>query len=154
MGYDYPEEMKGIQGNPCVTVWDDIMNACVSRYCAGEGNTTFDVPAELVEMDFCPISGLLPNAYCTDPVYGHVPERGWFVRGTEPQELCRAHREPPIILHPENPDDPERIPLLPNDLLPPSEIVPSEDKAELPWYVRWFSFIPDRKRRISSPFRS
>lgn len=154
MGYDYPEEMKGIQGNPCVTIWDDLMNACELGYSIGKGIKTFDVPPELVELEYCPLTGLIPNEYCTDPIYEQSSEHGWFVRGTEPQEFCKEHCEPPVVLHPDDPSDSERIPLLPNDVLPPYASMPSENQSKLPWYVRWFSILPDQKRRSFFPFRS
>ena len=154
MGYDYPTEMKGIQGNPCVTIWDELMNACEQTYSIQEVSHAFDIPPDLVEMEYCSLSGLCPNEYCTDPIYGHPLEHGWFIRGTEPSEICRLHKEPPIILHPDHQNEPDRIPLLPNDLLPPTEALPPEKKSEEPWYIRWFSFFPDRERRFSSHFPS
>lgn len=146
MGYDYPTELRGISGNPCVGVWDSIMTACETRYKGAPVKPHFDVCDSLVEQDFCPLSGCIPNEYCTDPLCGHPLEHGWFVRGTQPTDVCDVHEEPPIRVTPADPADPDRIPLLPNDLLP--EIEPPEETEppcpEAPWYSRWFSFFTRR----------
>ncbi len=150
MGYDYPTELKGIQGNPCVTIWDDLMKVCEPLYLGAPEKKAFTIPEDLVEVDFCPLSGSLPNPYCTDPVYGHPVEHGWFIRGTEPKGTCTLHKEPPIRLIPTDPGDPDRIPVLPNDLLPETEALPPVVVPEEPWYSRWFSFF---SRRDHHPFR-
>lgn len=136
MGYDYPTELRGITGNPCVGIWDELMAACESTYRGAPRQDAF-VTNFLVESDFCPLSGGLPNPYCTTPA-----EHGWFIPGTEPRELCSMHEEPPISIIPEDPREPDRIPILPNDLLPEESdsIIPS---APIPWYNRfkspWFT---------------
>ena len=139
MGYDYPAELKGIRGNPCVTIWDHLVSACEARYEGAPEKHRFHVPDDLIEMEFCPLSGMLPTAYCTDPACGHPTERGWFVRGTEPRDPCTYHQEPPIRLVPTDPGDPDRIPLLPNDILP--AIPPPPAPSEEHWYSRLFGFF-------------
>lgn len=152
MGYDYPMELKGIQGNPCVTIWDDLMKLCEPLYCGSPAKNSFPIPTNLVELEFCSLSGCRPNPYCTDPTYGHSTERGWFIRGTEPQDLCTLHTEPPIRIVPMNPQDPERIPLLPNDMVPDVPSLPPTSSPEVPRRPRWFSFFErSRKRFYRSP---
>lgn len=141
MGYDYPAELKGIQGNPCVTIWDELMALCEQSYRGAPSKLSFDCPDSLVELDFCPLSGCALNEYCLDPVHGCAAEGGWFIRGTEPTNSCTLHEEPPIHISPADPHDPDRIPLLPNDVLPetvysPPSLPPSDDVV--PWYSRWF----------------
>ncbi len=145
MGYDYPTELRGISGNPCVSIWDSLMTACEARYRGAPEQRAFETPADVLEAEFCPLSGSLPNPFCTDPVEGHPTERGWFVAGTEPQDTCTIHEEPPVVIQPEDPADPDRVPLLPNDLLPAPDAPPSD-----PWYSRWFSQFarPRRKSKI------
>jgi len=147
MGYDYPAEMKGIYGNPCVTVWDQVMTACESVYRGTPPKTAFDTPEDLIQLEFCPLSGKLVSPYCTDPIYGHRLETGWFLRGREPRETCDVHKEPPLTLIPEDPRDPLRIPLLPEDLLPDEEREPqpSEDTHRK---RRWLDFF----ERVPRPF--
>lgn len=144
MGYDYPAELRGISGNPCVTIWDELMAECESLYRGAPPKSRFDLPDGVVEAELCPLSGRIPNEFCADPIYGHPTEQGWFVAGTEPRETCTLHEEPPIILVPHDFDDPERIPLLPNDLLP--ETLPPEEpsSSEPRWFSRWFSRFSHR----------
>lgn len=149
MGYDYPAELKGIQGNPCVTIWDDLMKTCESLYVGAPRKPSFDTSEDLIELDFCPRSGLLPNEYCTDPDRGNATEHGWFINGTQPDTPCTFHKEPPIRIIPEDPADPDRIPLIPDDLLPESPIIEHETVPEDPWYrryTRWFGFFARHSR--------
>ena len=117
MGYDYPVPMKGIRGNPCVPIWDELMATFEETYQGRPPQSVFESRDLLLPMKFCPLTGKRLNEYCEDPVYGVQSETGWFVRGTEPMDRCDLHEEPPIRLIPASPDDPNRIPLLPNDLL-------------------------------------
>ncbi|MBO5511819.1 MAG: transglycosylase domain-containing protein [Clostridia bacterium] len=152
MGYDYPTELRGIHGNPCVTIWDDLMAACETAYRGAPPKTAFDLPDTVTEVEFCPLSGCLPGEFCTHPIGGRPTERGWFVRGTEPTDTCTLHGEPPIPLVPHDPADPDRIPLLPNDLLPEDparEPDPPRDTAPFPWFSRWFSRFSRRDHPLS-----
>lgn len=138
MGYDYPTELRGIGGNPCARIWDELLTTCETRYAGTSPRLTFPVPDDLVEADFCPMSGALPNPFCTAPgVHDSVTlEHGWFVRGTEPTHLCRHHDEPPIAIVPTDPADPNRIPALPNDII---SIPPKQPPSDRHWLSRWFT---------------
>ncbi len=135
MGYDYPAELRGIRGNPCVSIWDDLLTLCEEAYEGATPRLDFDLGVPLIESDFCPSSGSLPNPFCDHPSTGVTPEHGFFAIGTEPRTLCPLHDEPPIITIPDSrfPDDPLRIPLFPEDILPESEPSP-----KIPWFGRWF----------------
>ena len=153
MGYDYPARQGGIQGNPCVGIWDELTVICEKLYRGAPLKTTFDLPDTLVEVEICPLSGCLPNPFCADDHRNTALVRGWFAKGSEPTETCPLHEEPPIVITPHDPDDPNRIPMLPNDLLPdaepsdgrdPSSSPPNGTKegkgnTRLPWISRWFS---------------
>lgn len=117
MGYDYPSELKGIYGNPCVTIWNEIMEICETLYDGSSAKSAFDLPDTLVEIEFCPASGKLRGPFCDDPWEGCEACVGWFVRGTEPDRICDVHAEPPVRLVPRDPTDPDRIPLLRDDLI-------------------------------------
>ncbi len=139
MGYDYPIPMKGIRGNLCVSVWDELMAAFEKTYQGRPTQSVFESRDLLLEMKFCPLTGKRLNEFCEDPVYGVQSELGWFVRGTEPMDRCDLHEEPPIPVIPASPDDPNRIPLLPNDILqdeneyaPPIENHPR--RKYFPWH--------------------
>ena len=152
MGYDYPAIQGGITGNPCVGIWDDLIVICEELYRGTPRKTAFDLPDTLVEVEICRLSGCLPNPFCKE----HGKDtfvRGWFVKGTHPTAICPLHEEPPITVVPHDPADPNRIPTLPNDLLPtdplpnpsfggkdtPSRPEKGEDGGPLPWISRWFS---------------
>ncbi len=141
MGYDYPSELRGIRGNPCISVWDDVMTLCESVYKGREAANDFP-ENDLIELDFCPLSGALPNPYCTGIDDAQALEHGLFIPGTEPRDICRLHEEPPIITLPEDPSDPDRIPLLPNDILPEAPPAPPAPE-QTPWFARfrskWFT---------------
>ena len=144
MGYDYPSRQGGIQGNPCVGIWDDLMAVCEETYGGMPYVTSFEVPDTLVEEEICPLSGCIPNEFCAEGNHSALA-KGWFVRGSEPTRTCPIHEEPPITVIPHDPDDPNRIPTLPDDLVP-DDVPPShEDDGKnrsdgvLPWLSRWFS---------------
>jgi penicillin-binding protein 1A len=155
MGYDYPAELRGIRGNPCVTVWDELMALCESLYDGAPAEEDFEMPPTVTEAEFCPLSGCLPGAYCDHPEEGIPTERGWFRTDGLPRSVCPLHKEPPISVIPHDPTDPHRIPLLPNDVLPPPfesppVLLPPKDSEPRGWgYIsRWFSqFARERERR-------
>lgn len=128
MGYDYPVAMKGIRGNPCVTVWDQLMATFEMKYQGRPPQSFFEIGDRLIQMKFCPLTGKRLNEFCEDPVYGVHSENGWFVRGTEPMDSCDLHEEPPIPVIPDSPEDPTRIPLLPNDLAP--DAAPEQEESD------------------------
>jgi penicillin-binding protein 1A len=139
MGYDYPAPLKGIHGNPCVGVWNDLMAVCEARYKGSPPKAAFDMPEGLVEAEYCPLSGRAHTEACADPVGGCEAARGWFVKGTEPRLPCDVHKEAPIRWVPFDPADPHRIPLLPGDVLtettpPRPPDLPQPDKRPFFWF--------------------
>ena len=161
MGYDYPARQGGVQGNPCVGIWDELTAICEELYRGAPSKTSFDLPDTLVEAEFCPLSGDLTGPWCAETYTGRPTAKGWFIQGTQPDGVCSLHEEPPITVTPHDPADPDRIPLLPDDLLPdtpPAESdssrkskrrsagnAPAEDgEGPLPWLSRWFSRFSHR----------
>jgi penicillin-binding protein 1A len=144
MGYDYPAEMTGIRGNPCVSIWDELIALCEQAYGGSPARSVFPVPTELITVEFCPLSGELPNEFCTHPIGGHPAETGWFIAGTEPKGVCTVHEEPPVTVPPTDPDEPDRIPLFPEDVLPETETLPpprirkEEERPKKRWFSRFF----------------
>ncbi len=142
MGYDYPGELRGILGNPCVGIWNDLLIACEEAYVGEPSKAAFDRPPGMVSCEICRGSGLLAGPYCREAeeyAPGTAMETGWFVRGTEPYRLCTRHTEPPIRILPEDPMDPDRIPHLPNDILPEMPQLPPDERRRKRWRSRWFS---------------
>ncbi len=157
MGYDYPAELRGIEGNPCVRIWDDLLNLCEEAYRGAPWQEMFDFACDLTELDFCPLSGSLTNPFCADEANGTPTEHGYFIPGTEPQDICTLHEEPPITVIPTDPADPNRVPLIPGDVWP-VEPSPDTDRSATfdeptPWYSRWFG-RHTRKKAGKEPCRT
>ena len=129
-------------------IWDELITVCEGLYRGAPHKTAFDFPDTLVEAELCPLSGCLLNPWCAEALGDRPTAKGWFVRGTEPVVQCPLHEEPPITVTPLDPTDPDRIPLLPEDLIPedgnihplPPRHTPNKDRDDspLPWLSRWF----------------
>lgn len=92
-GYEYPKALSG--GNVCVDIWDDVSKIIHERRVfseISEGDLLgFPVSDNIVSVAYCADSGKLPTRACeTDPRKNRI-EQGYFVRGTEPVELCDCH---------------------------------------------------------------
>lgn len=92
MGYDYPSALNGIVGNPCLEIWDEVMQACEDAYRDVPTQRTFSIHPDVVHSSFCRDSGGLPTTACEveDGEDARV-EDGWFVIGTEPDQICPLH---------------------------------------------------------------
>ena len=155
MGYDYPRELRGIAGNPCVQIWDDLLTLCEQAYRGSPARQFFDLPAELTEADFCPLTGGLHDPYDEVASDASAPtEHGYFIPGTEPNSLCTQHREDLIPTHPDHLADPDRIPLFPGEILTEIE---NESESGIehgnappaplpPWYSRIFGRLAGKER--------
>lgn len=85
-GYEYPEPLAG--KNACLKIWDDVMTRITNRI---GGQHRFSMPSSLVRVSYCADSGKLPCEACGYDPRGDRIRAGWFVRGTEPQEMCDCH---------------------------------------------------------------
>ncbi len=92
-GYEYPKSLSGVAGNPCITVWDEVMTRLHEKYTL-ESKNYLDFPscAEIAEFEFCADSGQLMTEACRRDPRGSRVEKGYFVLGTEPTEYCSCHR--------------------------------------------------------------
>ena len=85
-GFEYPEPMAG--KNVCLGIWNDVM----TRISLGrKTKNKFDVPSSLIRVSYCKDSGKLPCEACGYDPRGDRTEIGWFVKGTEPREMCDCH---------------------------------------------------------------
>lgn len=92
-GYEYPKSLSGISGNPCITVWDDIMTLLHEKYMAERTEyQDFSACNQIAEFEFCVDSGQLMTEACRRDPRGSRAEKGYFVLGTEPTEYCSCHR--------------------------------------------------------------
>lgn len=91
-GYEYPEPLSGISGNPCITVWDEIMTVLHDKYINGnEKPSGFMLSDNIVRVKCCADSGLLPTAACRTDARGNRSVWCWFASGEEPAEYCKCH---------------------------------------------------------------
>ena len=123
MGYDLPRELRGIERNPCVGIWDALMIACESAYGGAPKKQTFEVPSGVIPVTYCRASGLLPSFSCVEDATADRLEIGWFVRGREPQAFCELHRPLP---------PPEETSGEPLTILPESEPLPIPEWQTVP----------------------
>ncbi len=94
-GYEYPKSLSSIPGNPCITVWNDVMTLLHEKYgLMGTSEEFLDFPAspEIAEFEFCADSGQLMTEACRRDPRGSRAETGFFVIGTEPTQYCTCHR--------------------------------------------------------------
>lgn len=92
MGYDYPAELKGIYGNPCLTVWDDVLQACEAVYEGAPVQTEFEDHPDVIHLSFCRDTGELPTPTCISNGHADAVSDGWFLRSQAPRSFC-DHRE-------------------------------------------------------------
>ena len=91
MGYDYPVPLDGIDGNPCLTVFDDVISACEAAY-EGGGRVDFDRDPTVIPVKICPLTGEIATPECYAALTeNNLPKTGWFIEGTEPRDACHLH---------------------------------------------------------------
>ena len=91
MGYEYPKAMSDYQKNKCVEIWDDVMTEIHRAYIGDDNILEFSVSENIVEVEYCTDSGKLVTNACTKDPRGDRTEKGYFVKGSEPTELCDRH---------------------------------------------------------------
>jgi penicillin-binding protein 1A len=100
IGYDQPRTIiaRGYAAILAVPLWARFMKAAT----AGDAPEEFPVPPTLSGVDICRVSGLRAGDRCYDVVSvasdGTVTHQSmvyteYFIRGTEPVEVCRGHED-------------------------------------------------------------
>ncbi len=85
-GYDKPRYIEsGL--SPALTTWKKIMNAIHKNLPKKD----FDSTKDLVEVNVCACSGLLPNEYCSADPRGSKIVTGRFYKDDVPTERCNVH---------------------------------------------------------------
>ena len=85
-GYEYPDTLVG--RNLCTNIWNNVMRQIVTK--KGEARD-FDLPATLVEANYCRDSGELLTSACQKDPRGNRIESGWFTARTLPHRFCKCH---------------------------------------------------------------
>lgn len=87
-GYDTPKPMYYAK-NPSCILFDEIMNRVYNEKEYEE----FYKPDNLVELEYCRDSGLLPCDECRLDLRGERITKGYFIKGTEPTKKCNLHKK-------------------------------------------------------------
>lgn len=90
MGYEYPKSLAGYSTNKCIEIWDEVMTLVHQKYIGG-GPLEFEISENIIESEYCRDSGELMTVACRSDARGDRAEVGYFVRGSEPDQLCGCH---------------------------------------------------------------
>jgi len=88
-GYDQPESLSDVSGNPALRVFDAVMKKAVAAH--GTDTGTFTTPKSVVAVRYCKDSGCLLSEACGYDPRGDRSEIGYFKKGTEPKTECNCH---------------------------------------------------------------
>lgn len=86
-GYDTPQAIKGVSGNPALTIWQKVMNGVHAPL----ENRDFKQSVELVSVDVCQDSGLLPNEWCSNEKRGSRVVSIKLAKEDVPTKVCESH---------------------------------------------------------------
>jgi 1A family penicillin-binding protein len=98
VGFDQPKTIvpNGYAADLAVPIWGAFMKMATK----GDEPDWFDRPADVVAVNVCRVSGMLPNAGCNNVVTVHddgsfetrsMVYTDYFVKGTQPTTLCPVH---------------------------------------------------------------
>ncbi len=104
IGFDQPATIipNGYAGTLAVPLWASFMRVATK----GDARDWFDRPDDIVGVNVCRLSGLLPNAGCDDVAVvdsdGSLETRSmvyteYFVKGTQPTTICPLHPAPSLM---------------------------------------------------------
>ena len=95
-GYEYPESLAGIDGNPALAIFDSVMHALTDQLVKSEKplKTAFSYPP-LRTARVCADSGLLISDACTRDPRGDRSVLAYFTEGTVPTTFCTCHTDVP-----------------------------------------------------------
>ncbi|MBE6870937.1 MAG: hypothetical protein E7491_03210 [Ruminococcaceae bacterium] len=87
-GYDKPDEIKGVSGNPALKLWKAVMEKIHADLDARDFD---EYSPKIITAEYCVDSGKMPCDYCKMDPRGNRIKTGYFVQGTEPSEPCDRH---------------------------------------------------------------
>ena len=91
-GYDQPQEIVLTDDsidNPAAVLWNKVM----SKVSEGEDDTGFTKPSNIIEVEVCQDSGLLPTGWCENDVRGNRTVTIMLAAEDVPTEYCSVHVE-------------------------------------------------------------
>lgn len=91
-GYEYPETLSGLEGNPALSIWDGAMHTLYNSTSpvVRNGQEAFSYD-RLRAVRVCADSGLLVSDACTLDPRGNRATVAYFTEGTVPTEFCSCH---------------------------------------------------------------
>ncbi len=96
MGYEYPQEMRGIDKNPCLDIWDEVMLACEETYEGRPRVADFPACPSVIPITVCPHSGEIATEDCRRALPTDNsrirPFVGWFDVSRLPSGDCSLHK--------------------------------------------------------------
>ncbi len=102
-GYDNNKALSGFLYNPALSLWDRVFEKVYTNLDKDgvEYQKTFDRPRDIIEVEYCSVSGKLPTDSCRRDIYyydaasnrftGSAITKGYFAAGTQPTEKCDCH---------------------------------------------------------------
>ena len=91
-GYEYPQEIPKAEKNLFLDAFDSVITEIYDEdVFSAYKDRKFEKSAELVEVVYCMDSGLLPCEACLNDARGSRLKKGYFIKGTEPTEVCGVH---------------------------------------------------------------
>ena len=104
VGFDQPQTIiaNGYGGELAVPVWANFMKVATK----GHKNEWIERPPDVIGVNVCRISGMLPNRGCESVEVisreGDVDSRSmvytdFFVRGSQPKDVCPLHSAPSLL---------------------------------------------------------
>lgn len=88
VGYDQQKAIK-MSGNPAAKIWKAVM----TKVHEGLEVKSFTKPSEIVSVEVCKDSGMIPTELCKNDRRGSRVSTEYFVKGTEPTKECTMHVE-------------------------------------------------------------
>jgi len=88
-GYDYPKEIKGVDGNPALKLWKLVMD----QLHEGKEDVSFETPDHLVSRSYCLDCGGIPTDLCGLDARDSRVATGLFYPGDEPTFTCTCHKK-------------------------------------------------------------
>lgn len=91
-GYEYPTEIPRAEKDHFLNAFDTVLSRIYeSDVRSSYKDRRFEESGEVVSLNYCMDSGLLPCETCLNDARGSRSRLGYFVRGTEPTEYCTTH---------------------------------------------------------------
>lgn len=91
-GYEYPREIPRAEKDIFLRAFDSVITRIYDEdIFSAYKDRRFEESADLIEVSYCMDSGKLPCEACLLDARGSRIRTGYFVRGTEPREVCSRH---------------------------------------------------------------